>query len=527
MTEGEKNALGFLAAKLNANDAPAVRKACVVLRDSWPPETLAPLCICYWHAPAEIRQLIAATLLDLATALPTPLWPKIDEEIRETWPRYGPAPAGDFPPEAGSVLVALCHPSGHVRERATTISAVLPPLLAASLLLVRLNDWVTAVEERASSELEPTLDRLSSAEKMAVAPLVARLRTCGRRAKGWWHGKRRDEESAQIEFWFDHLAAFFDPEAWKKLWAPSRGEERRVYLELLKRSKIKPGPDIRRNLFGSNDRAALLWYIQDVLPSLGEDERSEATEAVARSRAVPVRRLWLTRQMELDPPAAIKELGETLINRSRSLRHFARFHLSRLAPTDFAAHYRARLDVPELEPWALRGLVEVSSAAARPEILARLESPHLPTRTAAIECLDTDALGEHIDFLLQTMASDLPAPARAARKHLAKVTTLLGPHLLAIPDQVAALPIDVRLHLVRLAPFFGKWHGLEFLLQMMQDKSMVDDIQETLRNWQYRENRSFIRLDPAKRAVLLELLASVNLGEGLKKSIHYILERSE
>ena len=527
MTEDEKNALGFLAGRLDGVDAQVIRKACKVLQYTWPPETLAPLCISYWQASAEVRQIVEPTLLDLAAKLPAHLWLSIDKAIRKDWNPRSPLSIGKSSTSAASVLVALCHPSGQIRERAATMTGVLPPLLAASLLLVRANDWADPVRTVATSALESGLDRLSPAEKMAVTPLVARLRTCGRFA-GWWnHRTDQERESAQIERWFDRLAASFNPEAWRKLWMSSRGAERRIYLELLQRSKIKPGPRLRQDLFGNNDRAALAWYIREILPGLEEGERFEAAEAIARSRAVPVRRFWLAAQMEANPQAAIKELIDTLTNRSRSLRHFARYHLTRLAPMDFASHYQVALGDSFLEPWALRGLAEISPTAAHQEAVSRLQSPDAKIRTAAIECLDAEALGDFMEVFFHEIQMPGTGPARAARKRLTGIAQLVGLELVASPERFFTMSPAAREHLLLIAPFYRKWHGLEVLLRAAADPTDFRLAKKKVRIWLSSEGRSFVRLSAPKQDELLRLLDASRLPDDLRKQLRYVLEHAE
>ena len=118
--------------------------------------------------------------------------------------------------------------------------------------------------------------------------------------------------------------------------------------------------------------------------------------------------------MEIDRAKALPLLMETLTDRSRSLRHFARFHLARLTPLlDLAAHYRSALENPSLEAVALRGLTEVSPTEGLREAILRLWAADPFVQKAAVESLAMADLGEHLDQLLKISAQAPPGPATA------------------------------------------------------------------------------------------------------------------
>lgn len=495
----------------------AIKQACACLEDAWPDEVLARLCVRYWHADGDLRTSLGPLVLHLAGKLALHAWPKVDESIRDEWDlTTNWSPATSMSGDAAAIIVAVCHPSGQVRERGVRMTGSLPPAIGTGLLLVRANDWATPVRTLAADRMESALSRLAPGDRIMMAPLVARLRKCGRL-----------RNPAGIESWFARLAESLDETAWLRAWSLSRGEERRSYLELLKRSERLPGPDVRGALIGSNDRSALMWYVKSVLPRLSETERSEATAAIARSRAVPVRKHWLLHRIECDPSAAVPDLVGALTDRSRSLRHFARFHLARLSPMDFEAHYRASLANPAAEPWALRGLSEVSPSAGNREALARLSSGSSSVKKAAIECLDPEVLGNFIDDLLNEFATGHPGPAKAARKRLGEIIPQLGSHLTGDPSVFSNLSADLQTYLVRISPGFSKWQALGFLLNQAGDPVLSGARDEALRIWIRREGRSFIKLPVAQKRKLLAMLPQCRLPGTLEERIRFLLEHAE
>jgi len=486
-----------------------------ILASANPAEAIPELASLCWRSPANLRTPLSGLIVTLAGRLPPSVWPRVDEEIRHRLTAFSHQTVLPFA-DAGLIVLGACHPSGWIRDKAVRLVGILPGETAVRLLLVRINDWAGPVRYRAELLLSPILAKLGPDQKMALVPLVDRLRYCGR------HGNSETVKALRTS-----LVTPFDEDEWLKSWLRSDGQIRRIYLEVLKQTGTTPGPAVRRALMKSNDRMALLWYLREILPRLHGSDRHEATRMISRSRAVPVRREWLGRLVEFEPAGAVPLLMEALTDRSRSLRHFARFHLSRLAPIDFTAHYRSALDSTRIEAEALRGLTEVSPAEGCQEAVRRLSSPDSKVRKAAVESLPTDRLGEHLERLLEIAAGSESGPSKSARRRLVEIAPELGAHLVGNPQVMATSPDGLRLQFIRLAPFFRKWQGLEYLLlQLLHDEAREEKL-EALRVWRVREGRSFIPLKDAARRRLLNLLEELDLDERLGEALRFTLERAE
>ncbi len=523
MTGPQQVALEVVRASLRASgvlsmlrrpSVESLRKACSILSETDPEELIPELAAACWGG--EPGEAISKLFLELAEKLPVGLWPRIEERIRMhlILARKSSGAGALVRGSPALTLIALCHPSGRLRERAIADAGSLPPLVAVSLLLIRVNDWAYPVRSRAVSAMAPALGRLGAAEKMRLVPLVERILSCGR------HGKRQT-----LEAWRRSLVTPFDEAIWLDAWNRSSGKDRRFYLEVLKHAEGAHGKAVRDALLHGNDRTALLWYLKGVLPHLEGGDRIEAAQAISRSRAVPVRRAWLTHLVENSPGEAEPALVDALTDRSKSLRHFARFHLARLAPRDFAACYREALHTPRLEAAALRGLAEVAGEQAQHEVLLRLKSPVPAVRKAAIESLAPDLLGDHIETLLAELAGEIPGVVHAARKRLAEIAPLLGALLLAEPARVLGVPAKV--HLVRIAPFFVKWDGLHFLLTQTLDSALRRESLEALDAWRRRERRSFVHLSAGRKQELSALLERVDLDERDADHLRFMLQKAE
>ncbi|MCW1883972.1 hypothetical protein OKA04_04480 [Luteolibacter flavescens] len=493
-----------------------LERAVALLSAADPAEAIPKIAPIVWAYSATLGEALSRLILSLAGRLPSGAWPRVDEWMRLTLGGYWEAV--DLPSRAdpGVVLVALCHPSGRVREKAIHLHGLLPPAIAASLLLVRINDWVGQVRYSSELKLDPLLRSLDPQQKMELVPLVHRLRGCG-----------RHDKAMALDGWLRSLTMPFHEEAWLAAWHRSDTRGRHVYLTVLKSSGIPPSRAIRDALLKSNDRMALLWYLKGILPTLEGADREEATEAMSRSRAVPLRRAWIDHLLEGNPQRAIPLLMDMLIDRSRSLRHHARYHLGKLAPLDFAAHYTALLDWPELEEAALCGLAEVSPADAHRKALPLLSSSNPRVRKVAVESLEKDLLADHLPALLELSVDPEPGPSKAARGRLLEIAYEVGAHLLSTPDTTAGFPAALQIQLIRIAPFFSKWQGLEYLLRQRIDGAARREVTAALRHWMQREGQSYVNLKADRRVTLLKLTDQADLGLEVAKEIRFILERAE
>lgn len=152
---------------------------------SFPPEIVIPdLARVIWNADDRFCQKLDSLFMALLAKLPVPMWPVIDQKIRrqlECSISQTRMFRGD--PISGTesvILIALCHSSGRIREEAIRLSARVRPSLAVPLLLIRVNDWVRAVRNVAAASLTMPLRSLDSGEKLALMPVLIRLREFGR-----------------------------------------------------------------------------------------------------------------------------------------------------------------------------------------------------------------------------------------------------------------------------------------------------------------------------------------------------------
>lgn len=513
----QANALVFRAKRPSDE---SLNEACAVLADADPLEVIPLIAPMVLHGKPHLQQLVAPLLMGLAARVLPADWPSLDESIRryshDGLPVVLENGMARDPSLAARVLAALSHGNGRTRDRAISLSDALPPMLAACLVLVRVNDWVGAVREHAILTLPLMLAQLEPPEKVALAPLLARVRDAGRHRQPHLFGP-----------WLIHLATHLDESAWITGWQQAGGKHRNIYLEILRSAGAGASPIIRDVLLHSNDRKGILFYLKEVMPNLDASQAVEAMAVIAKSRAVPLRRQYLQNRIEKDPVTALPYLLDTLTDRAKSLRQFARYYLSRLAPMDFTAHYCQALVDPVLETSALRGLAETTPALAHVEALKRFSSITPSLRKAAIECLADEWVSDHLPWLLLEAGCAVPAGAKAARKRISKIPRIVGAHLVSQGETALILPGDVRAFLIQLAPHFGKWDALEFLLVQAFHPSTSQAISGAVIEWQRRMSRSFVRLGTTRKTKLLAALDQASLSNSVQESIRTRINHAE
>lgn len=459
--------------------------------------------------------------IELALRVPAFHWPVIDEKLRSRgyyYPdRYRQWDKESISPHPSLLILAFCHPSGRVREVAVKNSDVLNPRLTTPLLLVRVNDWVGPVRNAAVAKLAAPLQSLDPADKMTLVPVVLRLRGCGRHQK-----------TTMTETWMKILVTPFNELEWLAAWRGARGQDKKGYLEILKLSASPLGAEVRAALLRSNHRLALIWLIREVLPTLTDDEREEGFSTLRKSRVAAVKREWLTYCMESCPPQEVERiLKEALLDPGRGVRQFARYYLSQSTKTDFASFYREALSRSGHEAVALEGLAEVTPDEAHREALARMDSITPSVQKAVLKSLAEASLGNHFDFLLKAVGSDVPGVPKIAKKRLFQIRRLVGIEMIMHPERWDGLAAPTQVHLIRMAPEYQKWDGLEFLLYRLQEGAFREEILNQLMEWKRNMSRSFSKLQSAKKAKLLTYVESAGLADKEAEKLRFLLARSE
>ncbi len=500
-------------------DSRVIEEARLRLIDS-PPEKVLPLLIPeFVRSAKDLKATLGPILLSLARKAPPESWMSLDQEIRRGFwnaPRIHNRDQSEESHSPASILVGLCDPSGYRREQAIQQAHQLPGLLAPILLLVRLNDWAKPIRKKVASRILNLFATLPPEDMMRLVPLIARVNECRRRDPLEW-----------LDDWPRFVACRFNEAVWLEMWAQSSQRNMVVYFKIIQALDSPPSKAVRNALLGSNHRTILFWFIRKLLPRLDQAASEDARRILSSSNAVPVRRAWLEFVIEESQEMAAPELFSLLLHRSKSLRQFSRFYLSRLKPTDFENYYLKALENRSTEAIALKGLSEVSQIRANPEILARLESAVLAVRCAAIDCISSEQLESLLPRILDDVSSPVPSLSKACYKRLMEIPRPVGVHLLAHPPCFEALPEEAQIRMIGLAPNFAKWDGLEFLLSWESLPSLHDQISRQIEIWKSREGLAYIPLGSSRREKLSAMLERSSLRGHWKELIRFVIENAE
>ena len=313
---------------------------------------------------------------------------RLDEQLRsqnvwwgsQVWRDAQPdAVAGlDVPEHAAAAVygVLSSHPRGYIREAAVTQLARIHSGAELPFLLLRLNDWVAKIHDAALAAIESRLESEQFDDFMANLDLVFRLEEC-----------RRYDHTAVVSRVIKALAS---PDYADQLATALRSASRTVRRRTYRATVEFGGADatrVIRQCLRSDDGVLRLWATRDAKFLLADKELQEALPAVLDDRFLPVRRESLLCVMARFPDQTVKWLTLALLDQSRSLREFARFHLRKAPDVDIANYYRENLNRPDTLRQAIVGLGETGHRGDEQLVFNFLLDRRPSIRAATIRCI--------------------------------------------------------------------------------------------------------------------------------------------
>ena len=536
MTDEQERALDFLCRSSRPRPTQpdqGVPYHMRVLEEGDPRQILPEFAAALWICDLTDRlPLLSECFMRLAAKLPASSWLAVDQTMRTMVRDPGPSINRTDPslirsfsqwlglkkeknPLPAHVVIALCHRNGWTRQETFPFLDHLPHLLAASLLMVRANDWIPSIRSAAIEIIPRIIARLDSREKLHMLPLAVHLRYCGRL-----------DSPLLPDTWIALLNESLDEQAWVEVWRKAPAREQRLYLSLLDPANQMPGEQLQQALLSSKNRLAVIFHLTRIFPHLTPEQQEATARIVALSRAVPIRRTWLEYLIQHRPDEATPLLVETLTSPSKSLRDFARYHLMRLSPMDFEVHYLKSLDTGINEAEALLGLSEVSPEIAHREALKRMAGHPPKIRKAAILSLSADWIKRNLHWFLSKTGWDSPAVWYATRKRLRSMPRTVGSFVLENPD-IPDLPLAISSFLIEQSFRFKKWDGLEYLIHAIPDPRLTNDALAALQSWRHTERNSYVHLAEDRKQRLLLLMESAPLSAATRAELLFLLARAE
>lgn len=434
------------------------------------------------------RAISAAILADLAP---------LEVACRRGWWTYAPSESGwanlrpvevaRFSPfgdvESSVVGVASFHASGYVREAAVTRLDALSGGRELPFLLVRLNDWVTPVAERARLAVERRVVSAYADAFLDSLPILLRLAA----------SKRREHAGLLAQVY--QLLRESEPTLRRGLASEDR-LVRRISFRLAREAERANATELLHLALCDADTVIRLEAVKDAAARMPTDELAAVLAVIVADPYPPIRREGIGAAADRLGDGANAWLLTAVMDRNQVVREVARFCLRRRgAVTDFAALYRVRLrdGTPTRElATALVGLGETGTTTDTSVVAPFLEHGRPAVRRAAVRALasiDLDTQLPRIAGMLQDVASGVSGTARrilrprAGAVGLERLRTILrdGPY----PHN--------RFDAASLGSSLSKWESLPILLEAATDGDdrIRTSAQRWLGEWVAGRNRNF------------------------------------
>lgn len=422
--------------------------------------------------------------------------------------------------DSGLLQVASFHPSGYVRAEAVQLLAKEDLDAALPCLLVRLNDWVAAVHQRAEAAVRARLLPGAAPQLLRCLALIEQLPVYRRRNLTLLHAQMRD--------------LLLHPASRSLLWIACASEpdvhQRRALYRLLADALLAEpegsGAELQRLIvqaMRSTDLWLRVWAVRLGRAHLFGEPLRRLLGQARTDRGRTVRREALLGFLDSHP-----ELEAALCDPCVSLRELVRYALRKKANLDFAEYYRQVLSTGA-EPrrlFAIAGLGETGSRADSAVLIPYVSAAAPKVRAAALRALGKIDPERNLEVFLSALSDPSSPVVRAAVEAIGPRTVLIG------EARIMALFLShrnpaCRCRLVDLLAQLPCWVQPRLLLRAARDPSaaVAARAERLLRRWLAAER--YVPPAPEEAAELrIELVQSAQVPE-LQKGVQRRLELAE
>jgi len=318
----------------------------------------------------------------------------------------------------GPIGILSFQSSGYTREAAVRLLSASYDGVELPFLLIRVNDWVEQVRDVARQAISDRIRPDYAAHFLRCLPLLEKISF-----------QLRQDSRQLIDSITDCIGS--DAARPSLLLAIAQGDQitrRLAFRFLVRRPHINLISDLK-GMAKSRDPMIRWGAARELRQRLeGADLRTLLLE-LADDRFMPVRREALYGYVEKKLPEAGEVLRKALLDRHRSMREIARFHLSKTERLDLLSYYQAKIGVEKERPRcaAILGVGEVGKSQDAADLAPLLRDPSPRVKQAAIRAighLDAAAFLGELSALLDDERAGI---ARAARDAIAAHSELLAP----------------------------------------------------------------------------------------------------
>lgn len=382
------------------------------------------------------------------------------------------------------------HRNGYVREEAVTLLAEMSDGAEVPFLLIRQNDWVTAISRRAQAAVKQRLGYSYSQYWFNNLDLIAHLPEFG-----------RNDLSHITDAAFAQL---LEPEHAERLGTLIASGDRKTVRRFVKRSFELSGSHAERVAqlaVNSEDAVVRLWSARKLL-SLASDDR--LIERLLSDGFAPIRREAYMAWAEASSGEATNVWMQAAFDRSAGIRDLARFQLGKLGHVKIRGEYSARLNE---DPDNLSALMGLSECSEEPDVVTlRKYSTHARPRFRRVAIAGLARLmGEQIAHdLVDWLADESPAVAKQAARSLQDyVTAIEAEKLWGVLTRSGS--DSGRKACLRLFYEMGKWKSLPWLIRSFTLGSpFVSEEAELLARTWLNSNRVFTKPSEDERQAIIE-----------------------
>jgi HEAT repeat protein len=392
--------------------------------------------------------------------------PRLTPEDVPRLGRHGVLPLG----------VASMHPDGYVREAAVRELDLIGTGEELKYLLVRLNDWVEPVRQRALDAVRRRLTPAYAPHLIRDLRLVEHLAECGRDD----HETLIAEAHALLRTTGRTALAGGVESA--DVWT------RRACFRLLLDLPCGDAADVVERARVDADNVIRLHAVRWAALLLERERFLEWLPLLVHDPFAPVRQHALRLWAERAPGTAAGALRAALLDGSAAVRDQARRTLARQGVEGFADVYRSALATNPLP--ALRGLRETGDLDDAPRVFPFLGDGRVRVREAAVAALATLAPDVSVELLMSALEDENARVSKAARRGLEGRVAVLAESLWRMVEGSGRE--HVRVNALRLLESLGKWQRITWLLRarVLRDERVADEALAGALRWMNGFNRA-------------------------------------
>lgn len=451
----------------------------------------------YWvlYNHADDDQIPSVSILrNLFSTSAANLW-KIDSLCRAKtslewtfdWSKVSPEilfPKGIAEPDKVWIYgFASFHPSGFLREKATVGLAGIHSGKEIPFLIIRLNDWVAVVREKAKQAIEDRIAGSSAIHFLKSYPFLKRLEKTGRATHGPIVQKVANLISLDRKVMDQGLV---DPDL----------ETRRLSFEIVANSSLFDLDDIKKVVLREPVGTIRLFALRSVEKRLFLPQDRSFILALIDDRFAPVQRLALDMLCSRSLENTQDILKEKILSEKSGVRQTARYYLKKGNLTNPIEIYRRALverkDVALIG--AIRGIGEIGEKKDVESLKDFLQSKSIKVLRSAIGSIASLNSEDMLNTLLPFVSDSRPGVSReAATAVKMRCMEIDLDWLNGLAHESSHLHVQNNIFKILLSA--DHWVSLPFILEACAsaNPTIRELAKKGLERWLTESNRYFIQ----------------------------------